>query len=338
METTKNRYLLTHMAIIKSLMDGSKKTQNQIVKETGYEKSTISHAIDYLEKRKVIVRESIKKESGYTNKGLYKNKLCRLAYEIDDGIPLLNFLEEASEKYPDFKLYLREKDKIISLLSERYDLAYIKQFFEFIGEMIYERNFVDKDETFEDWKKGTLQEEYKLENGDETFDYREKRNTQENRKICYIARYKDLFDTNKFKNYSSEAKKDFKKCLKVSPTLFDLCLKGDFNTLNDRFREVFKLTELYQSIKIQNERLQKECLELEKEGYEIQKQNSLNENSFNILYYLMDSFFKIGIYGDILGGFKNPEATEFIEERFRSESPLFKMFFDLKKSKRETMR
>ncbi len=307
METTKNRYLLTHIAIIKSLLDGSKKTQNQIVKETGYEKSTISHALDYLEKRKVIVRESIKKESGYTNKGLYKNKLCRLACEMDSGIPLLNFLEEASEKYPDFRSYLREKDEIISLLADRHDLAVTKQFFDFIEEMIYECKLEDSDETFDNWKKGIVQEK---------------------RKVCYITQYKDLFDTNEFKNYSSEAKKDFKKCLKISPTLFELCLREDPDTLNDRFREVFKLTELYQFMKIQNERLQKECLELENEGYEIQKQQSLNGISFDLLYYVMDAFFKIGIYGDILAGSKNSEATKFIEERFRSESPLFKMFFD----------
>lgn len=119
METTKNPYLRTHIAIIKALLDGSKKTQNQIAKETNYEKSTISHALDYLEKKKkVIIREPIKKESGYTNKGNYNNKLCWLTYEVDNGKHVLEFLREILKKYPSLISDLQKNDKIFSILED----------------------------------------------------------------------------------------------------------------------------------------------------------------------------------------------------------------------------
>lgn len=118
METTKNPYLRTHISIIKALLDGSKKTQNQIAKETNYEKSTISHALDYLEnKKKVIIREPIKKESGYTNKGNYNNKLCWLTYEVDNGTHVLEFLREILKKDTSFITDLQKSDKIINLVS-----------------------------------------------------------------------------------------------------------------------------------------------------------------------------------------------------------------------------
>ena len=118
METTKNRYLITHVAIIRSLLDGSKKSQNQIAKETNYEKSTISHALDYLEKKKVIIRETTKKESGYTNKGNYKNKLCQLSYEVDNGIHVLEFLRDILKLKESASLIplLQNSDKIINLI------------------------------------------------------------------------------------------------------------------------------------------------------------------------------------------------------------------------------
>lgn len=96
---TKNRYLRTQIAITKTLLDGSKKTQNQIAKETKYSKSTISHAIKELDVKKIILRDPIKKESGYTNKGKYENKLCHLSFEIDNGNHVLNFFRSVlSEK------------------------------------------------------------------------------------------------------------------------------------------------------------------------------------------------------------------------------------------------
>ncbi|MBU4220350.1 MAG: winged helix-turn-helix domain-containing protein [Euryarchaeota archaeon] len=143
METTKNPYLRTHIAIIKALLDGSKKTQNQIAKETNYEKSTISHALDYLEnKKKVIIREPIKKESGYTNKGNYNNKLCWLTYEVDNGTHVLEFLREILNKDTSFITDLQKSDKIIKLIfpyimaETNYNEILYPEIFNYIPDMV----------------------------------------------------------------------------------------------------------------------------------------------------------------------------------------------------------
>jgi DNA-binding Lrp family transcriptional regulator len=123
MKSNKNPYLKTQTEIIKTLLDGSKKTQNQIAKETDYEKSTISHALNDLEKKKVILREPIKIESGYTNKGIYNNKLCWLTYEVDNGEHVLDFLREILD--PIIISDLQKSDKVISLLA---DIVQIKRY------------------------------------------------------------------------------------------------------------------------------------------------------------------------------------------------------------------
>lgn len=120
MKTNKNPYIRTHIAIIKVLLDGSKKTQNQIAKETEYEKSTISHALDYLERMNVIIREQIKKESGYTNKGKYPNKSCWLTYEIDNGKYVLEFLKEIVGKDSTIITDLQKSDRVVSLLAQKH--------------------------------------------------------------------------------------------------------------------------------------------------------------------------------------------------------------------------
>ncbi|HEX7628048.1 MAG TPA: ArsR family transcriptional regulator, partial [Candidatus Methanoperedens sp.] len=91
MKSNENRYLWTQIEIVKTLLDGSKKTQNQIAKETDYDKSTISHAMDDLDKNNIIKRQSKEKESGNRNKGRYKNKLCWLNFEMDNGSEILRF-------------------------------------------------------------------------------------------------------------------------------------------------------------------------------------------------------------------------------------------------------
>lgn len=131
MHTTKNAKLRTHIEIIKSLLDGSKKTQKQIAKETDYEKSTISHALKDLQGKKVINRVTEKKESGYTNKGIYDNKLCWLTYEIDNGKHILDFLinllnqKTLSEQYKENILKnLQENNLVINmLLKQHYHLV-----------------------------------------------------------------------------------------------------------------------------------------------------------------------------------------------------------------------
>lgn len=94
MKSNENPYLRTQIAIVKTLLSGSKKTQKQIADETNYEKSTISHALDDLEKKNIIIRESTKKESGNRNKGKYKNNLCWLTYEINNGYEILQFFKD----------------------------------------------------------------------------------------------------------------------------------------------------------------------------------------------------------------------------------------------------
>ena len=116
MKTNKNPYLKTQIEIMKVLLDGSKKPQNQIAKETNYEKSTISHALDNLEKRKVILRERKNLESGYTNKGNYSNKLCWISFELDDRKPILDFLREMVQNDKSIIPFLQKRWEIIHLI------------------------------------------------------------------------------------------------------------------------------------------------------------------------------------------------------------------------------
>lgn len=94
MKSNENPHLKTQIKGIKVLLDGSKKTQNQIAKETNSSKSSISHAFNGLEKRNIIKRETIKKYSGYTNKGNYTNKNCWLTYDVDNGSEVMRFFQE----------------------------------------------------------------------------------------------------------------------------------------------------------------------------------------------------------------------------------------------------
>ncbi len=64
----------------------------------------------------MIIREPIKKESGYTNKGNYNNKLCWLTYEVDNGKYILDFLREILKKYPILISDLQKNDKIIDII------------------------------------------------------------------------------------------------------------------------------------------------------------------------------------------------------------------------------
>lgn len=126
MKSNKNPHLKVQIEIVKSLLDGSEKTQNKIGKETGYEKSTISKALDDLEKKNVIRREKTTIESGNRNKGQYKNKLCHLTYEDDNGFNVLNFFREVlnfkklrEEEAEDINRTLRKSDIILAKLVEK---------------------------------------------------------------------------------------------------------------------------------------------------------------------------------------------------------------------------
>lgn len=120
MNSNKNPNLKTEIEIVKALLDGSKKTQNQIAEETKYEKSTISHALRDLEIKSVITRAETKIDSGRTNKGKYKNKLCWLTYEVDNGKPVLEFLREILKKDNSLISDLQKSDRVVSLLVEKH--------------------------------------------------------------------------------------------------------------------------------------------------------------------------------------------------------------------------
>lgn len=129
MKSNENRYLWTQIEIVKTLLDGSKKTQNQIAKETDYDKSTISHAMDDLDKNNIIKRQSKEKESGNRNKGRYKNKLCWLNFEMDNGSEILRFFNNIlkskklkQQETSDIIKTLQKEDHILDMLSKKHPL------------------------------------------------------------------------------------------------------------------------------------------------------------------------------------------------------------------------
>lgn len=93
MESNENKSIKTQISIVKSLLDGSSKSQRQIAKEINKEESTVSKALGYLSKAKVVVITPHVIQSGYKNKGMYKNNLCRLSYDLDKDFNILNFLK-----------------------------------------------------------------------------------------------------------------------------------------------------------------------------------------------------------------------------------------------------
>jgi DNA-binding MarR family transcriptional regulator len=166
MVSNENAYLKTQIAIVKTLLDGSRKTQNQIAAETNYEKSTISHAIDDLEKRNIniIKREEIKKESGNRNKGKFKNKLCWLTYEIDNGLKILEFFRDAlnlktlkQQEAEEIIETLQKNDKFLGILLEKHPLFYKLYFNSQKVVEIFEGQGIDVDELIQtekdDFKK-----------------------------------------------------------------------------------------------------------------------------------------------------------------------------------------
>lgn len=93
MKSNENKSIKTQIEIVKTLLDGSKKTQRQIADEIIKEESTVSKALRYLEIEEVVTIESKIIESGNRNKGLYKNNLCRLSFDQDYGQNVLKFFK-----------------------------------------------------------------------------------------------------------------------------------------------------------------------------------------------------------------------------------------------------
>ena len=100
MKTNKIPFINTQIKIVNNLLDGSKKYQRKIASEIGREESTISRALDYLVRGKVIIKEKKDVVGGKRNKGTYPAKICYLSYDIDDGAHILNF----------FKIVLSQQD------------------------------------------------------------------------------------------------------------------------------------------------------------------------------------------------------------------------------------
>lgn len=91
MKSNGNKSIRTQVKIVKSLLDGSQKSQRDIAEEIQKKESTISKAISYLKKGGIVhVEEGI--SSGRHNKGIYDCNNCQLTYEIDNGSNVINFI------------------------------------------------------------------------------------------------------------------------------------------------------------------------------------------------------------------------------------------------------
>ncbi len=122
MKTNKNTQLKTQIKIVKTLLDGSHKSQRQIAAEINREESTVSKALSYLDKE-IITEEKFIQSGGRSNKGVYKNKLCHISYEVDRGIHILNFfkkifMEKTLSRQEEAVIIrtLTESDKFISII------------------------------------------------------------------------------------------------------------------------------------------------------------------------------------------------------------------------------
>ncbi len=161
-----NKSIKTQISIVKSLLDGSSKSQRQIAKEINREESTVSKALGYLSKAKVVVITPDVIQSGYKNKGMYKNNLCRLSYDLDknDGFNILkflrNFLDPKTLKPLDYDL-----DNVFNVLiffknvlnsqtlnqSEVEDIIATLQKYDKIIDLAYGFFLWKGDEIYEDW-------------------------------------------------------------------------------------------------------------------------------------------------------------------------------------------
>ncbi len=166
MKSNKNTQLKTQIKIVKTLLDGSSKSQRQIAGEINKEESTVSKALFYL--RGVIISEGkIIKSGGRSNKGFYKNNLCRLSYEVDKGIHVLNFFRNvltektlSGQEESDIIKTLTKEDKFISIITDNKILNHpeIRSFFEKIIQ--FSPTFLKRIllyESFENFKKTWLQ-------------------------------------------------------------------------------------------------------------------------------------------------------------------------------------
>jgi hypothetical protein len=108
-----NSNLKTHIAIVKTLLDGSKKTQRQIAKDTDYKESTISKALAGLKKDNVVqILEGQKINKNYSSHQVW------LSYEIDNGRYVIEFIRNVNsiKKFNTFISELFPSEKLIDMI------------------------------------------------------------------------------------------------------------------------------------------------------------------------------------------------------------------------------
>src|SRR5574341_2560435 len=136
MKSNKMPFINTQLKIVRVLLDGSKKHQREIAREIGRKESTISRALDYLVRDKVVCKEKLKTNSGgRKNKGLYDVKKCWLSYEVDKGIYILYFIKNLPE------ILLNDKSLLADLQKSNKIMYSLRCNFPFFKETV--NNYVD---------------------------------------------------------------------------------------------------------------------------------------------------------------------------------------------------
>jgi DNA-binding Lrp family transcriptional regulator len=212
METNENKSIKTQIEIVKSLLDGSNKPQRQIANEIGKEESTVSKALGYLVKDNVVAIDPKIIYSGKHNKGMYKNNLCCLNYELNNGLHILKFLRCV------FSLESLRKKDINGLVSVLQNNNKILDMLQDIHPEFRGRDIEITPAMREAFKYNTT----------DFRPYADKVNTLED-----VLNFKPLIVP--FLEAQNQAfKDDFKKYLRESPTFFKMCLLHDSEDLKDK--------------------------------------------------------------------------------------------------------
>ncbi len=303
----KNNLIKTQIAIILTLLDGSAKSQRQIARKIKKGDSTVSKALVYL--KNVIETEEKEIESGSRNKGIYKNKLCRLTYNIENGKYVLNFLREISNSGNLKGHYIRE---YIGTLSKN----------DKILEMLVKNHFWLID--YETWKADlTPNPAHRMCNACIShlnkpplckFDEHQRKKCLELLKnpkqfSLRLDADKDAFFIEikeGLKNYAESIRDEltnkFKSRLKISPYFFKICLTKTPEELKRQFKHVYELTL---------------DAHLKKHPFNIMSNGDEPEAILNAYF---DKIFEISVFYDILNGNVSEEAVRYISEMNRHKA------------------
>ncbi len=304
----KNSLIKTQIAIILTLLDGSAKSQRQIAREIKKGDSTISKALVYL--KNVIETEEKEIESGSRNKGIYKNKLCRLTYDIEDGKYVLDFLRETSSSGTLKGHYIQE---YINTLSKN----------DKILEMLVKNHFWLID--YETWKADLTPPNPANRMCDACISHLNKpplcNFDEHQRKKCleYMENPKQFslesdVDKDAFfieikeglRNYAesiqNELKSKFKNRLKISPYFFKICLTKTPEELKNQFNRIYRVTL---------------DSHLKKHPFNIM---SIGSEPEAVLKAYFDIIFEISVFYDILNRNASEEAVGYISEMNRRKA------------------